>query len=106
MPEWWQEFFLSGSYTELEEIPPERTEMQADFLARTLNLAPDERVLDVACGIGRHSLALARRGVEVIGLDYTPAYLRRAVANAAGLPASCAATCAPFPSPTPASTPP
>jgi SAM-dependent methyltransferase len=28
-----------------------------------------ERVLDLACGIGRHSLELRRRGFEVVGVD-------------------------------------
>ena len=34
------------------------------------------RVLDVGCGPGRHAHALARRGIEVLGIDITPA-LRR-----------------------------
>lgn len=29
----------------------------------------DERVLDLACGTGRHSLELARRGFSVVGVD-------------------------------------
>jgi SAM-dependent methyltransferase len=87
MTEWRQEFFLSGWYTLLEDIPPERTAAQVDFVAEALELQAGARVLDVACGIGRHSLLLAARGMDVTGLDYTPAYLQRASGGATGLPA-------------------
>ena len=38
------------------------TEQEVDFLVDALALEPGMRVLDVGCGPGRHSLALARRG--------------------------------------------
>lgn len=45
------------------------TESQVDFLIHAIGLRPGQRVLDVCCGPGRHSLALARRGFAVTGLD-------------------------------------
>jgi SAM-dependent methyltransferase len=36
------------------------------------------RVLDLCCGVGRHSLELARRGFKVTGVDRTAAYLKQA----------------------------
>jgi SAM-dependent methyltransferase len=80
MPEWWQEFFLSGDYTLLQDIPPERTEAQTDFVVKALGAPPGGDVLDAACGVGRHSLALAARGWKVVGLDYTPSFLQKAKA--------------------------
>ena len=46
------------------------------------------RVLDAPCGFGRHSLALARRGFDVTGVDLSETELRRAKEQAAvaGLP--------------------
>lgn len=46
------------------------------------------RVLDAPCGFGRHSMALARRGFEVTGVDLSETELHRAKerAAAAGLP--------------------
>jgi len=46
------------------------------------------RVLDAPCGFGRHSLALARRGFEVTGVDLSETELQRAKERAAavGLP--------------------
>jgi len=35
-------------------------------------------VLDLACGIGRHSVALAESGFRVVGVDLSPAYITRA----------------------------
>ena len=53
----------------------------ADFywwfrMARTSGAAPGRRYLDVAAGTGDSSLALARRGAEVVSTDFTHAMLR------------------------------
>lgn len=45
------------------------TEQEVAFLVDALELEPGRRVLDVGCGPGRHALALARRGIEVLGID-------------------------------------
>jgi 2-polyprenyl-3-methyl-5-hydroxy-6-metoxy-1,4-benzoquinol methylase len=39
---------------------------------------PGQRVLDVACGEGRNSVWLARRGCEVLGIDVSPLGLQKA----------------------------
>ena len=68
----------------------EQTEKQVDFLVRQLSLTGKERILDLACGFGRHALSLARRGYSVVGVDLTPAYVEdaRTAARAEGLDAS------------------
>ena len=43
------------------------------------------RVLDAGCGTGRVAIELARRGVEVVGVDLDPAMLERARAKAPSL---------------------
>jgi len=47
-----------------------------------LDPAPGEAVLDLFCGLGNFSLALARRGAEVTGLELSTAMVARAGANA------------------------
>lgn len=53
----------------------EQTTQQVDFMIMQLGLRGNERILDLACGFGRHALELARRGFSVVGVDITPAYV-------------------------------
>ncbi len=41
------------------------------------------RVLDAGCGSGEHTIALAALGFDVLGIDFAPAAVARAGANAA-----------------------
>src|SRR5947209_11454981 len=45
-------------------------------------VAPNQRVLDVACGTGVVAITAARRGANVAALDLTPELLERARENA------------------------
>ena len=56
----------------------EDTEREVDFLIRRMNMRGRERILDLACGFGRHSIAFAERGFDVVGVDITPAYIKDA----------------------------
>lgn len=49
-----------------------------DFVLRVLELAPGARIIDLGCGIGRISQALAYAGLEVIGVDRQPEYIHEA----------------------------
>jgi SAM-dependent methyltransferase len=72
-PRWYDEFF-EGDWLDLiaPRAPAERTAQEVDFVVEQLGLEPGARVLDVACGHGRHSLELARRGLRVTGIDLSP----------------------------------
>ena len=75
MPEqsWYREWFNSPFYHKLYF---DRDEKEADEfikkLIRHLNPAPGSRMLDVACGKGRHSKILASLGFKVTGIDISP----------------------------------
>jgi len=79
--------FLGPAY--LRNAFTKGTEQEVGFLVEALGLAPGARVLDVGCGPGRHALALARRGIEVQGVDLSPEFvdLATAAASAEGLSA-------------------
>lgn len=56
---------------------------QIDGISTLIGLAPNSRILDLPCGVGRHSIELARRGHRVVAVDRTRAYLEEARASAA-----------------------
>ena len=51
---------------------------QVQVMVDWLGLAPAARLLDVTCGPGLYAAEFARRGVNVIGVDFGPASLRYA----------------------------
>jgi SAM-dependent methyltransferase len=76
IPNWWETFF-DGLMVEFwrSAIPPEATRAEADFFEARLKVHAGDRILDVPCGHGRHSLELARRGYRMTGVDLSPAFL-------------------------------
>ena len=88
--EWWETFFDEDfARLGLDAIEPDRTRRETEFIIDALRLKKGSRVLDLGCGVGRHSLELARRGFKgVTGLDFSKPSLERAVARAGreGLP--------------------
>jgi SAM-dependent methyltransferase len=78
MAEWFEEWFGE----EYLHLYPHRNEADADrmvgLLTRTLPWRHGWRVLDVACGAGRHLAALERAGARPVGFDLSAALLRRA----------------------------
>ncbi len=55
-----------------------KTPYQVDRFVDLLGLEEEDKILDQCCGIGRHSLELARRGYKVTGIDITEKYLEEA----------------------------
>lgn len=76
---WWEHFF-AGLAVKLwvAAVSPEQTSSEADTLARLLGVAPGAELLDVPCGAGRLSLALAGRGYRLTGVDVSPEFLQHA----------------------------
>jgi SAM-dependent methyltransferase len=58
----WCDLFLAG-------MSAEHTESEVAFLQRQLPLPGYTRLLDVACGTGRHAGLLAETGYDVLGVD-------------------------------------
>lgn len=54
----------------------------AEHAIAMLKLEPGARICDLCCGVGRHSLELARRGFHVTSVDRTARYLDQAKAKA------------------------
>jgi SAM-dependent methyltransferase/RimJ/RimL family protein N-acetyltransferase len=58
-----------------EILGAQRSDADAEVVARVLSLTPGMRVLDVPCGEGRISGRIAQRGCEVVGVDATDRFL-------------------------------
>jgi ubiquinone/menaquinone biosynthesis C-methylase UbiE len=69
-----QAMWASGDY----QMVATQIQVVAELLMEALDVHATERVLDVATGSGNAALAAARRGTEVVGIDYVPALLDRA----------------------------
>lgn len=77
---WWESFF-GPDYLKQYEHTLARTAAEVDGLQEILHLRKGSRILDLACGAGRHSIELARRGYAVTGYDLSEELLRRARAD-------------------------
>ena len=58
------------------------TVAEVDQMIALFGLKSGAAVLDLCCGIGRHSIEFARRGFKVTGVDRTTPYLDQARASA------------------------
>ncbi|MFG2141042.1 SAM-dependent methyltransferase [Streptomyces sp. NPDC048650] len=66
------EYFMSSGHD------PQFNGKEAELAVRVGRLEPGMRVLDAACGYGRIGLELARRGIDVHGVDRNPALVASA----------------------------
>ncbi|MEF3275748.1 MAG: class I SAM-dependent methyltransferase [Chloroflexus sp.] len=80
--DWWEELLQVYEFAHYRQYADELTCREVDFLIDALGLRGVETILDVACGGGRHSLALAARGWTVVGLDAAESVIAHARAAA------------------------
>lgn len=85
----WYKSFFDEDYPKVyqERLSEDATSSEVAFVERALGLKDGDRVLDLACGQGRHAVALAKRGMVVTAQDLTEDYLYAAqvAAEAAGV---------------------
>jgi len=84
-PDWWNKIFNAVYLKTDADVVDDHsiTAKEADLFSKIINLSPDDRILDLSCGQGRHSLELARRGFRnVEGLDRSRYLIQRAKVQA------------------------
>jgi len=78
---WFQYWFNSPYYHILYQ---QRNDAEAEFfidnLTNFLKPAPDSKMLDIACGKGRHSIYLNKKGFDVTGIDLSAQSIKHAKA--------------------------
>ena len=80
MASWWQdeEFWNSFAPYFFTEERVKGTAAEVEKLVALLGIAPSAKVLDLCCGIGRHSVEFARLGYRVTAVDLTASFLAQA----------------------------
>lgn len=69
--------FFDGYYKDIwKQVFPEKTTIaEVDFIINEAGLNKGSKVLDVMCGYGRHTLELAKRGIQVTAVDNLTDYI-------------------------------
>jgi len=75
---WVNEDFAEESLENIDSRFLPGTRQEVDFLETELGLTSKDRVIDLGCGAGRHSIELARRGYDVTGVDISRRMLQEA----------------------------
>lgn len=82
--------FFDGYYKDIWKsvIPAELTRKEIEFMIPYFKLDVSSKVLDLMCGHGRHTLALARKGISVTAVDNLASYIEeiREMAEKESLP--------------------
>lgn len=72
---WYEEWFGEDYLKVYPHRDEAEARQQVDFVASVLDLTPEDRILDLGCGGGRHANDLARRGFDVTCLDLSAVLL-------------------------------
>lgn len=67
----WRDFFDWHAPHYRENVFTQNTQVEVQFMIEVMGLQPGHKVLDMGCGIGRHSIELAKRGMECTGVDFS-----------------------------------
>jgi D-alanine-D-alanine ligase len=84
-PDWWRSIFGSLYLKTDGDVVDDQgiTHQEIDMFTAALGAAKDDKILDLCCGQGRHSLEMARRGYrQVEALDRSHYLIQRAKATA------------------------
>ncbi len=76
---WYKEWFGEDYLTVYQHRDNKDAEQLVGLIEKHINLPSSARILDLACGNGRHSFILARRFMRVFGLDLSTPLLQKAL---------------------------
>lgn len=79
---WYKEVFNETYLRILPTNMSRQTNREVRFVEKQLGLAEGAVLLDLCCGFGRHTIELAQRGYEMVGLDLSMPLLQKALQDA------------------------
>lgn len=79
--DWFHDFFSGAAVDFWVDVAPSPDD-DVTFLQSVFGSANGQKILDLACGAGRHTIPLARAGYAMTGVDRSPEFLERARAAA------------------------
>ena len=85
MKQWYEELFENYAVQYDREVFTQGTLGECDFIEQEIDKNKQIKILDIGCGTGRHSIELAKRGYEVVGIDLSEPLLEKAREKASKL---------------------
>jgi len=81
---WYQDFYTKFYFTYFHQKKDDvfQTKKEVDFICKILKLPSGAKILDLACGQGRHTLELALQNFDITGVDFNQQALGVARAKA------------------------
>ncbi len=73
--------FVKNAYSRMDLSNQEwmaNTNAEVDFIIKELGLKNNDLIIDFGCGQGRHALELAKKGMQVFGIDYIESNINHA----------------------------
>jgi cyclopropane fatty-acyl-phospholipid synthase-like methyltransferase len=74
----WYKTFFTGLALDFwaKAMKPEYTDAEIKFIKEIVTIPAEGNILDAPCGFGRHSIALAKEGFKVTGIDIAEEYIK------------------------------
>jgi len=78
MKQWYESLFENYGKKYGNENFTQGTIGECDFIEKEIDFNKSQKIIDIGCGTGRHSIELAKRGYKVTGIDLSESQLARA----------------------------
>lgn len=72
---WYDKFYTDFYLSYFHEESTPEIKKEVNFIRSVFKLPKTAKILDLACGPGRHSIELAKQGFNIIGLDFNTHFL-------------------------------
>jgi len=78
MKQWYESLFENYGKKYDAECFTKGTIGECDFIEKEINSNKSQKIIDIGCGTGRHSIEMTKRGYNVTGIDLSESQLNRA----------------------------